>query len=70
MIVDWNGDVVLCCDDWNHSTILGNLKKQTIEEIWKGNKLKEIREAHKKGEFYKVPLCAGCNKKTIWWMIN
>jgi MoaA/NifB/PqqE/SkfB family radical SAM enzyme len=36
MVVDWNGDVVLCCDDWNHSTVLGNLKKQTIEEIWRG----------------------------------
>lgn len=70
MIVDWNGDVVLCCDDWNHSTILGNLKKQTIEEIWKGEKLKKIREAHVKGEFYKIPLCSGCNKKTIWWFVD
>lgn len=68
MVVDWNGDVVLCCDDWNHSTILGNLKKQTIEEIWKGEKLRKIRGAHLKGEFYKVPLCSGCNKKSVWWM--
>jgi radical SAM protein with 4Fe4S-binding SPASM domain len=68
MVVDWNGDVVLCCDDWNHSTILGNLKNQTIEEIWKGEKLRKIREAHVKGEFYKVPLCSGCNKKSVWWL--
>lgn len=68
MVVDWNGDVVLCCDDWNHSTILGNLKNQSIEEIWKGDKLRKIREAHVKGEFYKVPLCAGCNKKSVWWL--
>ena len=51
MVVDWNGDVVLCCDDWNHSTILGNLKNQTIEEIWNGEKLRAIRQAHIKGEF-------------------
>jgi radical SAM protein with 4Fe4S-binding SPASM domain len=70
MVVDWNGDVVLCCDDWNHSTVLGNLKKQTIEEIWKGEKLNNIRKAHVKGEFWKVPLCSGCNKKSIWWMVN
>lgn len=70
MIVDWNGDVVLCCDDWNHSTVLGNLKKQTIEEIWRGEKLKKIREAHVKGEFYKVPICSACNKKSVWWMVN
>jgi radical SAM protein with 4Fe4S-binding SPASM domain len=70
MIVDWNGDVVLCCDDWNHSTVLGNLKKQTIEEIWKGDKIKKIKEAHVKGEFSKIPLCSGCNKKSVWWMVN
>lgn len=70
MVVDWNGNVVLCCDDWNQSTVLGNLKKQTIEEIWKGKKLREIRDAHVKGEFYKIPLCSGCNKKSIWWLIK
>lgn len=68
MVVDWNGDVVLCCDDWNHSTILGNLKKQTIEEVWKGKKLKDIKEAHIKGEFWKIPICTKCNKKSMWWI--
>jgi MoaA/NifB/PqqE/SkfB family radical SAM enzyme len=37
MIIDWNGDAVLCCDDWSHKVILGNLKKQSIEEIWFGD---------------------------------
>jgi radical SAM protein with 4Fe4S-binding SPASM domain len=68
MVVDWNGDVVLCCDDWNHSTVLGNLNNQSIEEIWKGEKLKKIKEAHLKREFYKIPICSGCNKKSVWWL--
>jgi radical SAM protein with 4Fe4S-binding SPASM domain len=70
MVVDWNGDVVLCNNDWLHSTVLGNLKKQSIEEIWKGEKLRKIREANIKGEFYKVPLCSDCNKRSIWWMVK
>ncbi len=70
MTVDWNGDVVLCCDDWNHSTILGNLKKQTIEEVWRGEKLGKIRKAHITREFHKVPICSGCNKKSIWWLVQ
>jgi len=70
MVVDWNGEVVLCCDDWNHSAIIGNLKKQTIEEVWKGEKLRRIREAHIKREFKDTPLCAKCNKKTIWWLVS
>jgi radical SAM protein with 4Fe4S-binding SPASM domain len=69
MVVDWNGDVVLCCDDWNHSVILGNLKTQNIEDVWNSNKLKYIRDAHKKGEFHHVSLCTSCNKKSVWWLI-
>ena len=68
MVIDWNGEVVLCCDDWNHSTVLGNLKKQSIEEVWKGEKLEEIKRFHKKREFYNVPICSKCNKKSIWWL--
>jgi len=68
MVIDWNGDVVLCCDDWNHSSVLGNLKKQSIEEVWKGDKLRNIKKAHLNQEFHKIPLCAGCNKKSVWWL--
>jgi radical SAM protein with 4Fe4S-binding SPASM domain len=70
MVVDWNGDVVLCCDDWNHREVLGNLKEKSIEDIWFGDRLKQIREMHLKEEFDKVPICHACNKKTIWWLIN
>jgi len=68
MMVDWNGDVVLCCDDWDHAMVLGNLKNQTIEEVWKGEKLKNIRKLHVKREFEKIPKCSVCNKKTVWWL--
>ena len=70
LYVDWEGNVVLCCDDWNSSTVLGNLKKQSIEDIWRGDKLRQIRNAHKSREFYKVPLCSKCNKKCLWWLFN
>ncbi len=70
MVVDWNSDVVLCCDDYSHQIVLGNLKNQTIKQIWKGDKLKEIRKQHLNGEFHKIPLCSGCNKKTVWWLVK
>jgi len=70
MVVDWNSDVVLCCDDYSHKVVLGNLKNQTVKEIWEGDKLKKIRECHIKGEFHKIPLCKDCNKKTVWWLVK
>ena len=70
MVVDWNSDVVLCCDDYQHRIILGNLKKQTIKEMWEGDRLKTIREYHLNGEFNKIFLCQKCNKNTIWWLVR
>jgi len=70
MTVDWNGEVVLCCNDWDHQVILGNLNSQSIEEVWSGEKLKKIRELHIKRDFHKMPFCDRCNKKSVWWMVN
>jgi len=32
----YNGDMVLCCVDWERTTILGNVRDMTIEEVWNG----------------------------------
>lgn len=69
LVIDWNGDVVLCCDDWNHKVVLGNLKKDTIERIWKGDKLNYIRYKHLHRDFNNLELCSKCNKNTIWWFL-
>lgn len=36
--VDYNGDVLMCSHDWGKKYILGNLKQQTILDIWLSNK--------------------------------
>ena len=38
----FNGDVVLCCMDWKREVVLGNVKRQTIEEIWNGEKYNQV----------------------------
>jgi len=39
-----NGDVVLCCMDWKSEVVLGNLKKDSIRTIWKGDKYNTARK--------------------------
>jgi predicted SAM-dependent methyltransferase len=36
--VQINGDVILCCHDYNKSTFYGNLFEQSVEEIWNSPK--------------------------------
>ncbi len=57
----WNGEVSLCCMDYDGSVILGNVRENSIYDIFNGEKLKKIREVHLSGEFDKIPLCDRCD---------
>ncbi|EFK07847.1 radical SAM domain protein [delta proteobacterium NaphS2] len=37
MVVCFNGDVILCCNDMGQQEIVGNLAENTIEEVWNGD---------------------------------
>jgi radical SAM protein with 4Fe4S-binding SPASM domain len=68
MVVAWDGRVMLCCVDYEGEVTLGDLKNQNLKEIWKGEKLRKVRETHLKGEFQKTPLCDRCTYRTTWWI--
>jgi radical SAM protein with 4Fe4S-binding SPASM domain len=34
LTVDWNGDVLLCVQDWNKKVKLGNVFSQSLMEVW------------------------------------
>ena len=59
----WTGEVVPCCYDFDGKMILGDLREQTIEEIWEGERYQAIREAHVTGDFREWPVCVTCDKR-------
>lgn len=40
-----DGRVIMCCQDWSHSIVLGNINNNTIKEIWNSKKYNDIRES-------------------------
>ncbi|MEK7665090.1 MAG: radical SAM/SPASM domain-containing protein [Patescibacteria group bacterium] len=58
--VQADGDVVPCCVDWKRINILGNINKNSLSEIWKGEKLKELQIKHLTGNKGKVEPCKDC----------
>jgi radical SAM protein with 4Fe4S-binding SPASM domain len=60
MMVDWNGDVLLCCQDWNRQIRAGNLAYQTLLEVWDSPTLRKYRMALAHGRKGLTP-CARCN---------
>lgn len=44
ILVDYNGDVLLCPHDWSKSLKFGNLKEKKLFDIWHAKALNGIRE--------------------------
>lgn len=44
ILVDYNGDVLLCPHDWNKTLRFGNLKNEKLFDIWRGKVLNSIRK--------------------------
>lgn len=65
--IDYNGNVMPCChmrsDNPEHGEyILGNLKDNSIYEIYNSERAKKIREAAAKGKFNFLKPCRFCQK--------
>jgi hypothetical protein len=57
----------LCCADYQHEVIVGDLKKQTLMEIWCGEPLTRIRESMLASQRKDIFLCSKCNARA-WWL--
>jgi hypothetical protein len=56
-----NGDVVLCCMDYNLKHVIGNLLTQTYDEIFQGKPLQDIIAINEASEFDKCSICKSCD---------
>ena len=65
MIVDWNGDVRVCCIDGKRQTNLGNVFRDGVQGVWRGPALTALREGHERGEYGEF--CTPC---TTWATFN
>ena len=64
-----NGDVLPCCSDFNNTYPIGNLYKQSLSEICKGEKRKKMVTTLLKGKKNEIPLCKNCNRFSIPYKI-
>ena len=56
----FNGDMVLCCVDYNREQVLGNITNSSIHDVWNGPVAQEIRRRYLAHEFDGLPLCGNC----------
>jgi radical SAM protein with 4Fe4S-binding SPASM domain len=60
MVINADGDVTVCGVDWNKSTKTGNVRDQSLADIWFGPALREFRRMHLEGRRHENEACRNC----------
>ncbi len=60
LMVNVNGDITVCCVDWNKATMIGNAFESTIQSIWDGDEMRNFRRLQIERKRSLNPSCANC----------
>ena len=67
IVVGWNGIVPQCITDYSEVNVLGDVKKETLREIWHGKKFKQLRMSIKEGKIYDNKACSVCHDTGVMY---
>ena len=65
-VITWDGKVVPCCFDKDASHVLGDLKQNSFEEIWFGQKYNRFRQSLLKSR-QEIEMCKNCTEGAKVW---
>lgn len=60
--ITWDLNVIPCCFDFNATIPFGNLRSQSLEEIFSSPEYLAFLAAHQTGELTAYPVCQNCEK--------
>lgn len=61
-----DGSVTYCCHEFNWDTVVGDLNKQSLKEIWNGPELARHRKMHLERNFPEGMSCKHCLDTTLF----
>jgi radical SAM protein with 4Fe4S-binding SPASM domain len=60
--IAYDGSILLCCYDWSHEYVIGNINGKPLEDIWQHGKFRAARRIlHHKGRQFSI--CYGCDNR-------
>lgn len=62
MAVNTDGTVSLCFLDWARTLMVGDVRTQSLKDIWNGHAMRRHRVAHLEGRRKDDPTCAACGQ--------
>jgi radical SAM protein with 4Fe4S-binding SPASM domain len=57
--IRWNGDIVPCCYDLTSKMVMGNVRQDTLKDIWNNVKYENLRESIKSRKH--ISICRSCS---------
>jgi len=60
MAVNADGTVSACCPDWDQKLVVGNLKNESLGDIWNSVEMNKLRRLHLQGRRRENPVCRAC----------
>lgn len=64
MAIYWDGRVASCCADFTGEQVVGDVKTQSLREIWNSPALVTLRRLQVEGRYKEASLCSGCD--ALW----
>ena len=61
LAINSNGSVSMCCVDWSHSTLIGDLKKFRLVDLWNSDLMRSRRLNHIDNDFKGLEVCRNCD---------
>ena len=56
-----DGRVTVCCEDWKGRYVVGNVRKDSLRDIWNNDAFWAFRKAHLERRKQDIPLCNDCH---------
>ncbi len=62
LAIQSDGKVVCCCVDWSRHTLVGDVTRESLMDVWNGESLRKLRILHLSGRRFENEACKNCLK--------
>ncbi len=61
LVINWKGNIVLCCNDYYENHVFGSVKNESILKVWNSDKFNACRRILRQGNRAKIDICENCD---------
>lgn len=58
--INWNGDVTLCCSDYDNFLIIGNILDMDLKQLFNSHAANQYRDLIEKKQYGRIKCCSTC----------